>query len=333
MKFRTEIDIKPFATKIDYSSRILSLGSCFADGVGGRLKGAKFVACVNPTGVLFNIASICHILERFEGCTKVSVEELERGSEGWFHYDFHSSLSSTDPQCCVDNINRAVESGHNAIRECDWVVITLGTSWVYELKSAGKVVANCHKQPSAMFRRRRLSVEESVEYIERALQGPLHGKKVIFTLSPIRHIADGMAENSLSKSIIRVAIDEIIRKYGDDREVEYFPAYEILMDDLRDYRFYGDDLVHPASMAVEYVWQKFCEAAMSTHTLEYMDRVMEVVRGANHRPKDPRSVGYMNFCQGQLRKIRLLEERGINMESEREYFIKGGCGGGELQKK
>lgn len=331
MKFRTEIKIKPFGDKIDYESHILSLGSCFAQGVGGRLRDMKFNIEVNPTGVLFNVASICRTLDRFEKCEGVSVDDLEEGPQGWFHYDFHSSLSGADSQTCVDNINRAVEVGHQALGESDWVVVTLGTAWIYELVSSGEVVANCHKQPSAFFSRRRLSVGEIVDHLDSALQGPLRGKKVILTLSPIRHTADGLSENSLSKATIRVAVDEIIQRYGQSR-VEYFPAFEILMDDLRDYRFYGDDLVHPAPMAVEYVWQRFCEAALSSRARETMVSVEEIIRGVNHRPRDSKSEGYRHFCLGQLRRIEQLAGV-VNMEREQEYFTKGATMGGELQKK
>ncbi len=323
MKFRTEIDIRPFETKIDYESRILAMGSCFVEAVGGRLAKSKFGATINPTGVLFNPASICRALERFERCEGITAEELREGAQGWFHYDFHSSLSDSDPAEALSKINRAVEVGHNALEASDWVIITLGTSWIYELSEGGEVVANCHKQPGSRFRRRRLSVAEVVEYLDGLLQGTLRSKRVILTLSPIRHVADGLSENSLSKATLRVAIEEIVERYAN--RVYYFPSFEILMDDLRDYRFYGDDLVHPSSTAVEYVWQSFCGAAISAEANDVMGRVMAIVRAAEHRPRNPQSESFGRFCEDQLRAISRLEGV-VEMPSEREYFVKGAKG-------
>lgn len=320
MKFRTEIDIKPHNERIDYQSHILAVGSCFAEAIGGRLRGAKFDIGVNPTGVLFNPASISGTLQRFRNRELIVDTELHEGSQGWFHYDFHSSLSSTSSSECVKRINEAIEIGHERLMAADWIIITLGTAWIYELVESGIVVANCHKQPSAKFRRRRLSVAEVVEWLESALSEFLSTKRVILTLSPIRHLADGAAENSLSKSTLRVAIDEFVARHA--TKVSYFPAFEIFMDDLRDYRFYKEDMVHPSFVGEEYVWERFSENILSKETNGLMCKVLSVQRAMHHRPLHPQSESHRRFCAEQLRVISQLE-REVDMSQEREYFTKG----------
>ncbi len=324
MKFRTEIDINPFDAPIDYESRVLAVGSCFAASIGGELQRAKFRTDVNPTGALFNPASIARTLERFAECRMVGVEELSRSREGWFHYDFHSSVCCGESaEMCAESINRAIERGHKALRESDWVILTLGTAWIYELKESGEVVANCHKEPASTFVRRRMEVSEIVAILTSLMDGALRGKRVILTLSPIRHIADGLAENSLSKATLRVAIEAVAECYP--QRINYFPAYEILMDDLRDYRFYGADMVHPSATAVEYIWERFQGVAIGEGARKIMSRVMKIVRGVEHRPLDVASEGYQKFCRSQLDAIAQLPD--VDLSAENCFFTE------QLEKK
>ncbi|MFI3277417.1 MAG: GSCFA domain-containing protein [Rikenellaceae bacterium] len=311
MKFRTPIDITPFSESIDYTDSMLSVGSCFAQSVGGALKRAKFNIEINPCGVLFNPASILSSLERLRDCRLVDASEMEhRGDGTQYHYDFHSSLAS------LEQINEAVERGHRALQGAQWVVITLGTSWVYTLNQSGAVVANCHKQPSSLFTRRRLSTTEVVGILEYIVETILPDKRVIFTLSPIRHVSDGLADNSLSKATLRVAIDEVVSRHS--RRLFYFPSYEILLDDLRDYRFYGEDMVHPSSVAVEYIWELFQGAALGQRSANQLSRVMKVVRATEHRPFDVESESFKAFCRSQLEAISRLE--GLEWSEEIDYF-------------
>ncbi len=316
MKFRTQIEIAPFGAKIDYSERILAVGSCFAEAVGGRLARSKFGAVVNPTGVLFNPASIARTLQRFEHKRFVSEDEIQSGAMS-FHYDFHSSLSAPTSEECVERINQAVELGHEALTQSDWIIVTLGTAWVYELRSSGEVVANCHKQPAANFVRRRLSVSEIVGMLHSSLSHLLATKKVILTLSPVRHVGDGLSENSLSKATLRVAIEEFVSQHP--MSVFYFPAYEIFVDDLRDYRFYAEDMVHPSSVGVDYVWDKFCDVALSLESQRVMGQVIGVVRAAEHRPVNRQSEAHRRFCEAQLRAIESLSES-VDLSEMQQYF-------------
>ena len=195
------------------------------------------------------------------------------------------------------------------------MILTFGTAWVYELRSTGEIVANCHRQPTALFRRRRLTVEEIVARYDDLQAGPLAGKQVILTVSPIRHLGDGLPDNFLSKATLRLAIDEICRRHADST---YFPAYEILTDDLRDYRFYADDLVHPSQQAQQYIWELFTAATLTEEARRKLPQVEAVTTAAGHRPLHPESDEYRRFCRKQLEIIESLPE--IDLSREKEFF-------------
>ncbi|MFR9503858.1 MAG: GSCFA domain-containing protein [Rikenellaceae bacterium] len=316
MKFRTEIQIDLSAHQIDYSSEILSLGSCFALSIGERLCEAKFKTCVNPVGVLFNPLSISSTIERLSDCRGVDISELQKGRSGeWFHFDFHGSLSDVDPQVTLSNMNSAVSAGSKALAMCDTIIITLGTVWVYELIDSGDVVANCHKEPSSRFVRRAMSVDEVVTLLEAQVRR-YPSKHFIFSVSPVRHLADGLAENSLSKATLRVALSKVVER---EPNASYFAAYETLIDDLRDYRFYADDMLHPSPQAIDYIWDKFCGSNISVSERGLMSEVMAIVRAASHRPLNPASEAHLKFCQKQLEVIKKYPN--IDFGKEYAYFM------------
>lgn len=321
MKFRTEITPAPLACRIGYSSRILSLGSCFADTVARRLAQAKFDLTANPTGVLFNPLSIAAAVERFDRAEPVDACELHEGSEGWFHDDFHGSFTRSDAGEALAAMNRAVEAGSRALRDGDTLLATFGTAWVYEQCDTGRVVANCHKQPHSTFRRRLATVEEIVTRWSRLLEGPLRDKRIVLTLSPVRHLNDGAAENSLSKATLRVAIAELAERCP---RIDYFPAFELLTDDLRDYRFYADDLVHPSEQAAQYIWERFAEAALDPGTRRIAERIEALVRSSRHRPLHPDSDAWSRFAQRQLAEAEALErETGLDFGPEKAIWSGG----------
>ncbi|MBP3482207.1 MAG: GSCFA domain-containing protein [Alistipes sp.] len=315
MKFRTEIEIAPFADKFGYDNRILALGSCFADNMSKILKDAKFRVVSNPTGVLFNPASIAQTLHRFESGRKAATGELRESGGRWFDYDFHGTLAAETPEKALANIDAAIAAGHNALQECDRMIITFGTAWVYVLNETGKVVANCHKQPANGFTRRRMTVEEIVGLFAPLLDGMLAKKKIIFTVSPVRHLGDGADENFLSKATLKVAVAELVRRFAN---AYYFPAYEILNDDLRDYRFYADDLVHPSSRAIAYIREKFFDAALSEQAKRLLPRVEKIAAAAAHRPQNPADEAYREFCRRQIEEIQTVE--GVDLSAELAYF-------------
>lgn len=315
MKFRTEIAIKPFDRRIDYSTRLLSLGSCFAENMAERMRRAKFRITANPTGILFNPASIASALMRFDANRPYTAAEITEAGERWFSFDAHTSLDGSSAEQALQRLNEALSVGHRALHEADCLILTFGSAWIYELADSGQVVANCHKMPPTMFRRRRLSVEEIVAMYEPLAEGILRDKQVVLTVSPVRHTADGLEGNAVSKATLRLAADCLASRYDN---IRYFPSYEIMTDDLRDYRFYGDDLVHPTPQAVEYIWEHFAAAALSEHARELLPRVEQIVAAAAHRPFNPEGREYAQFCRRMLDAAEALRE--IDFSAEREIF-------------
>ena len=313
MKFRTEIESKPLKIEIDHNNKILTVGSCFASNIAERLVGSKFDCTANPTGILFNPKSIAEALGRYSRAGELSADDLICSGDLWFSYDFHGSFSDTTQSVALERMNRGLRLGAEALKGADRVVITFGTAWIYERD--GCVVANCHKQPASTFQRRRLSVGEIVSDFSTLLTTSLADKEVIFTVSPIRHLGDGLVDNSLSKSILRVAIAELVESHSN---AHYFPSYEILMDDLRDYRFYAEDMTHPTPQAIEYIWGRFKCMLLSTNAQVIIPRIEKIVVAANHRPLNAASDGYKNFCRKQLKEIESLSQ--VDFAAQKDFF-------------
>lgn len=314
MKFRTEIEKIGWKSPIEYSSHILTLGSCFAERISSILSERKFSVTALPTGILFNPASIAQSINLMASRHKISEEELMEVDGRWLSYNFHSSISSTTRQEARVVMQEAIDRGGEALNKATHLIITLGTAWVYRLRESGSVVANCHKQPASLFSRELLSVESIVEML-RPICERFKGE-IILTVSPVRHVGEGLVDNSLSKAILRVAVDTLQCQFPE--RITYFPAYEILIDDLRDYRFYTEDLVHPAPMAVEYIAEKFFEVALSPQSKGLMTRVERIVQASRHRPLNPQSESYKTFCLRQLDAIR--EIKGVDLSKEKHFF-------------
>ena len=300
----------------------MTLGSCFADNMAAELLRAKFRVTANPAGVLFNPASIALMLGMFDQATPVSRQELACDGGRWFDYRFHGSLAALSADEALQKMNAAVETGHRALREADTVIITFGTAWVYTLNATGQTAANCHKQPQSLFTKRRMSVNEIVAQFGQLLEGVLKEKSVIFTVSPVRHLADGFDENFLSKATLKLAVAELVAAH---ENALYFPAYEIVNDDLRDYRFYADDLVHPSAQAVAYIREKFFGAALDAEAAVALPKVVKIVAAAAHRPFNADDPAFVEFCRTNLQRISELEESvaGLDLSAERRYFA--GC--------
>lgn len=314
MRFRTEIDIAPWSKKIEYGDTILTLGSCFAHNMAQRLAERKFMVVANPTGILFNPCSIAYSITRIRQNIIPSADDLIYHEERYLNYDFHSSISGLTPKEATAKMTEALASGRKAIDSASHLIVTLGTAWVYRHKESGRVVANCHKQPHTLFRRELMSVSEVIEALEEIVTSTT--AQVVFTVSPIRHIGDGLEQNSLSKAVLRVAIDTVCRRHPE--RVLYFPAYEIMMDDLRDYRFYESDMLHPTTQAVEYIADRFFDVALSSKTKTTMQQVERIVAARNHRSNNPASESYKEFCRKQIADIDTLQ--GIDMSEERAWF-------------
>ncbi len=319
MQFRTVIDIKSFDRKIDHSSRILSLGSCFADNIARRMQRAKFRVEASPTGILFNPESIARAVERFAASESPAREELRHDGERYFGYDFHSAFADADPERALAAMREAARRGADALRRADTVIITFGTAWIYRLRENGEVVANCHKQPQSLFARELLAADRIADSYAKLLEGPLADKHVIFTVSPVRHLGDGAERNSLSKAVLRVAVGELASRFPD---AYYFPSFEIMNDELRDYRFYADDMTHPSQTAVDYIWERFGATAFAESARRAAERAERIAEAAEHRPFDPRGEAHRNFCRAMLRRIDELrrEQPQMQFDDEKEYF-------------
>ena len=319
MKFFTHIDIKPLPFQIDYSSHICSLGSCFANNIAIKLRDAKFNIVSSPTGILFNPESIASTINRLATTSEITSAEMVNDGELWFNYDFHSSFSSTSYEQALSSMQEAIGYGAEALKNADTVIITFGTAWVYRLQKSGKVVANCHKQPHNLFSRELLSVEDIVKSWSSILSSHLKDKHIIFTVSPIRHLSDGLEQNSLSKAILRIAIAELQKSFSN---VCYFPSFEIVNDELRDYRFYAEDMIHPSEVALEHIWQRFIEVAINHETHATMQRISKLQQAAQHKPFNPSSEAYKNFCRTQLSIIEQLQSLypWMNFAKEKSHF-------------
>ena len=335
MKFRTEIRVAPFERPIDYADPVLALGSCFADLLRERLTAAKFRVSGNFAGPLYNPLSIADAIQRAGSGHRYTTADLDRDAEGrYFCYDTATRFDNPEAAAVAARCNEADEALGEALRTARHLVVTFGTAWVYRLRTTGAVVANCHRRPAELFRRERLTVEEIVARWSALLEGPLQGCQLILTVSPIRHLGDGLEENALSKALLRVAVAEpaerhprharvhvrplrvlalrrmqkVGRRIAELAErhpaaVRYFPAFEILTDDLRDYRFYADDLVHPSKQAAAYIWERFAEAAFTPETRALLAEVERLAAFCRHVPREAGSEADRRACAKQIERI------------------------------
>lgn len=293
--FTTPVKIPLAQVEITYLNSVMTLGSCFAENVGGKLRSAFFLTDTNPFGVLFNPISIANSLELLIGRKAFEINDLFENKGMWQSFSHSSQFSTTNPEDCLLRINNRFKAACDFLEQTDFLLITFGTAWVFENVKSGNVVSNCHKLPASDFVRRKLSVEEifiCYKTLIDKLQTLFPNVHVIFSVSPIRHLKDGLHENNLSKSTLFLAIDAI---QNECKQVNYFPAYEIQMDELRDYRFYGADMIHPSEVAVDYIWKHFSETYFSADTQALKHRLEQLSADLSHRPLHPESSGYKNF--------------------------------------
>lgn len=268
-----------------HSDKMLLMGSCFSDNIGAKLRDAMIDVLVNPFGTIFNPLSIAGAVDKIIDNATIAGAELFMSGGVWNSYDFHSRFSMASKDAALQRMNASIGEAHEHLKVCNTLVLTLGTAVVYRRRDTGEVVTNCHKVPQQEFTRRLASVEEITESLTRAVER-LHefnpALRILFTVSPIRHIADGLEMNSLSKAVLRVAVNNVVRQFKGF--VEYFPAFEIVIDDLRDYRFYGADMVHPSDVAIEYIWQTFQATYFDDRSTQAIARCERVSKRLKHRP-------------------------------------------------
>lgn len=321
--FRTELipEIEPAG--ISHQNGILAIGSCFAEHIGGRLQAAKFNTSINPFGILYNPASIAYTLERLWEGRPYTQEDLFENQGIWHSFDHHGRLSSHNLEQALHNINEALRQGSEALHRADRLLITLGTANVFVWKEDRRMVANCHKLPGAAFNRYRLSVNEVIDLLSpifellHQAQPQLH---IILSVSPVRHLRDGFVENQRSKATLLLATEELCRRHD---FAHYFPAYELLMDDLRDYRFYDTDMIHPAPVAVDYIWERFSDSYFGPPTRQLMAAVKKISEAAAHRPFHPDSEPHRRFVEKLQLDIEAMEQEHpfLNFADEKERIL------------
>lgn len=309
MQFKTTIDVPHSAFEISHAQKGMSVGSCFSTNIGSRLHNAKFPILVNPLGTIYNPVSIANTIDLLLGTKAFDEQQVFFANGVWQSYYLHTSFSSVTKDEVLRKFHAVKEDFQQNFKSLDYVILTLGTAWVYELKSSKQIVNNCHKTPASQFNRRRLSVVECVSVLKHAieqLRNENPNLHVIFTVSPIRHWKDGAHENQVSKSTLFLAIEELQNSL---RNIFYFPAYELLMDDLRDYRFYADDMLHPSDFAVEYIWKKFSETYFSKETKDVIKQIDFIQKALEHKPFNAESEDYKLFLEKTKAEIEILQKR------------------------
>ncbi len=309
MDFRTEVHVPSSDKKIGYRSRILLMGSCFTENIGAMMKELQFPVEVNPFGINYNPSSVARNLWSLLNGREFLPDDLETDGDSWFSFDHHSRFSHPDPEVCLQKINDRLRKAREHLKDTAFLVLTWGTAWVYVHKKRACVVSNCHKLPAANFSRHLLSVNQVVDTYTKlfaALRKAIPDMHIILSVSPVRHWKDGPRLNSVSKSTLILAAHALSEMFS---YCDYFPAWEIAMDDLRDYRYYADDLVHPSNAMTRYIWEKFSGAWFDREALSLIPEIRKLADARNHRPFDPASKKHLNFCRRQLEEIRKLAGR------------------------
>ncbi len=308
MEFRTEIIIPQSNIDINYQSKVLFIGSCFSNNIGEKLQGLKFNTGINPFGVLYNPLSVSENINLLLNKTEISEKDIFFDKDLWASFSFHSSFSRPVKSDFLDKINNQIKINHERLKETDVLFITWGTAWVYQIKDSNKIAANCHKIPSSHFLRFLLETDEITKTYETFFQEIKQFNptlKIVLTVSPIRHWKDGASGNQVSKSTLLLAANKLAEKFD---FVEYFPSYEIMMDDLRDYRFYENDMLHPNSLAIKYIWGKFKSCYFSNNTEQILKKIKTIILAVNHKPFNPQTDSHQKFIHQTLSKICELKE-------------------------
>ncbi|MBN2744281.1 GSCFA family protein [Breznakibacter xylanolyticus] len=309
MQLRTEITPPEAPRRIDYADHILCMGSCFAENIGKRFIDNRMNALVNPFGILFNPMSIAMAIRRMIATTEYTSNDLIQHQGIWHSFAHHGCFSSSDMDQTLNAINRSLVKASHEIRHCNYLFLTFGTSWVYEWVETQQIVANCHKLPDKNFNRYRLCVDRIVELYKKLLIELLEinpGVQIVLTVSPVRHWKDGANGNQLSKAVLLLAVDQLCKLF---ECASYFPAYEIVLDDLRDYRFFDDDMLHPSSVAIDYVWEKFAGSWFNRETVACCKAMEPIVCARHHRPLHPDTDAYLQFVRNMMTRIEQVKQK------------------------
>ncbi|MCW3081581.1 MAG: hypothetical protein JWR87_3011 [Segetibacter sp.] len=319
-----DVQIKSPAKKITYADRFFLIGSCFTEHIGRRLEELKFSTIQNPNGILFDPVSVSKSLNSYVDLKKYKQADLFYLNELWQSWNHHSLFSGMDANNVLLNINLSQRKAHEELKSATWLVITLGSSFSYQLTEDNQPVANCHRAPGQWFNKHMLTTEETVAALDESIQKLLvfnQTLQIIFTISPVRHIRDGVVENNRSKARLIEAVHQLVDKYS---HVHYFPSYELVIDVLRDYRFYDVDLVHPNYAATEFVFEKFEDSFIDPDTRSYMEEIKKIASGYKHKPFQPQTQSHQSFLKSSFEKVRQLQEKlpELDFSKELTYFSK-----------
>lgn len=341
MEFMTPIDIRPLPVPIGYHDKILLIGSCFTEHIGQALADHKFNVLQNPHGILFDPASVCKSLVSYVQQKNYEQTDLFYLNEVWHSWDHHSRFSHLHAPAALEGINKSQQQAHTFLKEATWIIITLGSSFSYRLtgQADGKPavhspllhgtyqpgVANCHRAPAQWFDKHLLEIEETITLLDNCYHQLLHfnpGLRILFTISPVRHLRDGVVDNNRSKARLIEAVHHMVHKF--DR-LHYFPAYELVIDVLRDYRFYDVDMAHPNYQATSYVMQQFAGNCMDASTRSLMDEIRKLAIARKHKAFQPETRAHQQFLATHLEKTQRLQEQYpfLNLQDELNYFASG----------
>lgn len=327
MDFMVNIDLKKLPEPIRYGQKILLIGSCFTEHIGNTLSELKFSTLQNPHGILFDPASVCKSLTSYLQNRQYDQTDLFQYQGVWHSWDHHSRYSSTDQQKALDLINDSQRSAHQFLKEAEWIIITLGSSFSYRLNenASGKKqegVANCHRAPAQWFEKHMLRIDETVTLLDNCYHQLIRfnpNLKIIFTVSPVRHLRDGVVDNNRSKARLIEAVHHMTGKFD---QLYYFPAYELVIDVLRDYRFYDIDLAHPNYMATDFVLEKFSQVCIEPSSQALMQEIRKITIARRHRSLHPDTEAHKQFLQTHWEKTKSLQEKYpfLHFEDELAYF-------------
>lgn len=310
MKFRTEVHIEKDEKKILLTDRIFSVGSCFAAEMSEMLKNGQMQTLCNPFGTIFNPFSLNNAVKNLHDCTIYKEADLILYNEEYISLNHHTSFNSNYAHKTLEKINQNIEIGNQFLQKTNWVLITYGTSFIYEFLPKNQLVANCHKIPQKFFNKRLLTDEELKNSIKKTVETLQdiceENVQILFSVSPVRHTKDGMSENLLSKSKLICALHDVLPNF---ENCHYLPIYEIMMDDLRDYRFYKEDLIHPNQQAIQYIWEKFGNAYFSDEVKDFITENYKIKAALEHRPNDEKSPKHLEFLEKLKSKIVLQQQK------------------------
>lgn len=326
MKMMLDIDMKGPGRKINYKDQIFLIGSCFTEHIGKRLQDLKFNMIQNPSGILFDPVSVTRNLESYISNRKYHKDDLFYLNELWQSWSHHSMFSGMDAAEVILRLNEAQQQAHDFLKNADWVIITLGSSFSYRLAQTGEPVANCHRAPAQYFGKHMLEISETTAALKGCMQQlfAFNSKvNVIFTISPVRHIRDGVVENNRSKARLIEAVHQVVNS---SPRFHYFPAYELVIDVLRDYRFYDIDMVHPNYQATEFVFDKFTDTFVGEDCKQVMEDVKRIMTAYRHKPFQPDTQAHQNFLRSFLEKTQKLQLQypHLDFSNEIKYFLKRG---------